>query len=152
MQNKRLNEKPLGKLLIEKGLIEQEHLDKALHVQKSKKGLLGQTMISLGYVTEKDIAQVITVQYGFPYLPLSNYEIDEKIVKMVPEEIARKYKLVPFLGAALPHDTSRGQRVPQKEALIPPQEQRRFCPSAASSCPSCFAIQSFPPSGACSQL
>ncbi|MBP6944169.1 MAG: type II secretion system protein GspE, partial [Candidatus Omnitrophica bacterium] len=67
---RRVITKTIGQLLLEKGVIKQAQLDEALKVQKEKGGLLGQILASLGYVTEEQIAQAITVQYGFPYLPL----------------------------------------------------------------------------------
>ena len=91
---KRLVNKPLGQLLLEKEIISKGQLDKALEIQKQKGGLLGQILVSLGYVDEKDIAQAIMAQYGYPYLPLENYDLNKEIVKMVPENVARQYGLV----------------------------------------------------------
>jgi len=45
---------------------------------------------------KEQIAQAITVQYGFPYLPLSNYDTDENAIKLVPENVARQYCLIPI--------------------------------------------------------
>ena len=53
-------------------------------------------MIALGFATEEDIALALTCQYGFPYLPLANYEMDESAIKMVPENVARQYCLIPI--------------------------------------------------------
>jgi len=91
---KRLVNKPLGQLLLEKEIISKGQLDKALEIKKQKGGLLGQILVSLGYVDEKDIAQAIMTQYGYPYLPLENYDLNKEIVKMVPENVARQYGLV----------------------------------------------------------
>lgn len=77
-------------------MIKQAQLDEALKVQKEKGGLLGQILAALGYVTEEQIAQAITIQYGFPYLPLSNYEVDEGAIKLVSENVARQYCLIPI--------------------------------------------------------
>ena len=96
MSVKRVITKTIGQLLLEKGVIKQAQLDEALKLQKEKGGLLGQILAGLGYVTEEQIAQAITVQYGFPYLPLSNYEMDEAAIKMVPENVARQYCLIPI--------------------------------------------------------
>ncbi|MFA5147510.1 MAG: hypothetical protein WC491_00120 [Candidatus Omnitrophota bacterium] len=93
---RRVITKTIGQLLLEKGVIKQAQLDEALKVQKEKGGLLGQILAGLGYVTEEQIAQAITVQYGFPYLPLSNYDMDEAAIKMVPENVARQYCLIPI--------------------------------------------------------
>ncbi len=88
--------KKIGQLLFEKRVIKQSQLDEALKIQQEKGGLLGQILAGLGYVTEEQIAQAITVQYGFPYLPLSNYEMDEAAVKIIPENVARQYCLIPI--------------------------------------------------------
>ena len=50
--------------------------------------------MALGYTTEEVIAQALTAQYGFPFLPLAGYEIDKEVAKSVPENIARQYGLV----------------------------------------------------------
>ena len=86
--------KPLGELLLEKGVINKKQLDKSLQIQKEKGGLLGQILVTLGYATEEEIAQAITIQYGLPYLPLSDYEIDPESVKLVSEQVARQYGLI----------------------------------------------------------
>lgn len=91
---RRVITKTIGQLLLEKGVIKQNQLDEALKIQKEKGGLLGQLLAGLGYVTEEQIAQVITVQYGFPYLPLFNYDMDAEAVKLIPENVARQYCLI----------------------------------------------------------
>jgi len=91
----RNNLKQLDELLTEAGLITKDQLQRALEVQRDKGGLIGQVLVDLGYVSEEAIAQVITAQYGFPYLPLENYEIDSEIVKIVPKNVAIQYCLIP---------------------------------------------------------
>lgn len=93
---RRVITKTIGQLLLEKGVIKEAQLDEALSAQKEKGGLIGQILAGLGYVTEEQIAQAITVQYGFPYLPLSNYDMDEAAIKMIPENVARQYCLIPI--------------------------------------------------------
>jgi len=92
---KRVTNKKLGELLMEKGIITSTQLDKSLEIQKEKGGLLGKILVDLGYAKEEEIAQALTVQYGFPYLPLENYEIDTSVIKLIPENVARQYFLVP---------------------------------------------------------
>ncbi len=86
----------LAELLLEKGIINEAQLEKALRIQKEKGGLIGQIFVSLGYAKEEEIAQAITVQYGFPYLPLKGYEIDADVVKLIPEHVARQYGIMPI--------------------------------------------------------
>jgi type IV pilus assembly protein PilB len=91
---KRLVKKQLGELLIERGLITKAQLEKALEVQGAKGGLIGHILVVLGFTKEEEIAQALTVQYGFPYLPLENYELNKDIVKLIPENVARQYCLI----------------------------------------------------------
>ena len=91
---KKMVPKQLGELLIESGVITPGQLKEALDLQKEKEELLGQILIGLGYATEQAIAQALTVQYGFPYLPLADYDIERDIARTVPEHIARQYGLI----------------------------------------------------------
>jgi type IV pilus assembly protein PilB len=91
---KKIIAKQLGELLIDCSLINQQQLEEALALQKEKGGLLGQVLVSLHYVTEEAIAQALTAQYGFPYLPLGGYEIDADVAKIIPEHVAKQYGLI----------------------------------------------------------
>lgn len=91
---KKILQKQLGELLVDCKLITRENLDEALRVQKDKGGLLGQVLVGLGYTTEEAIAQALTAQYGFPYLPLESYEIDSEVAKIIPVHVARQFNLV----------------------------------------------------------
>lgn len=92
---RRLIAKRLGDLLVERKLITTEQLKEGLRVQEAKGGLLGQILVNLGYTTEEAVAQVLTAQYGFPYLPLKNYSIDGDLLHLIPPNVARQYCLVP---------------------------------------------------------
>ncbi|MEK6568284.1 MAG: hypothetical protein AABZ27_06085 [Candidatus Omnitrophota bacterium] len=96
MFGKKIVNKKLGELLVEKELVTQEQLDEALELQKDKGGLIGEILVELKYTTEDDIAKMLTAQYGFAYLPLSNYEIDQSLISIIPERVARQYCLIPI--------------------------------------------------------
>ncbi|MBL7151796.1 MAG: hypothetical protein ISS32_00245 [Candidatus Omnitrophica bacterium] len=96
MPIRRIINKQLGELLIERGIINQQQLEKALTVQKEKGGLIGEVLVKIGFATEEDIAQALTAQFGFPYLPLSNYDIDPQIIGIIPGRVARQYILMPI--------------------------------------------------------
>lgn len=93
---KKTTSKQLGELLIEQEVINNEQLDIAREYQDKNGGLLGEILVHLKFATEKDIAQALTCQYGFPYLPLASYEIDPEVVNSVPESLCRKFCLIPI--------------------------------------------------------
>ena len=100
---RRLITKRIGEVLLERGLINRKQLEQALAQQKAHGGLTGQVLIQLGFVNEEEVALALTAQYGFPYLPLENYEIDGGLTELIPEQMARQYCLIPIdrIGNAL---------------------------------------------------
>lgn len=119
---RRVITKRIGEVLLERALINQQELDKALAHQQAHGGLMGQILIQLGFVTEEEIALALTAQYGFPYLPLDNYEIDTGLTTLIPEPMARKYCLIPIdrIGNALTlamADPSNVQAIEEVELL-----------------------------------
>ena len=94
---KRVVTKQLGELLLERGIINEEQLNKALKTQKERGGLIGQVLVTLGYAKEEEIAQALTVQYGFPYLPLECYEINVEAMRLIPQNVSEQYNLIACL-------------------------------------------------------
>ena len=92
---KRTQEK-LGEILLRQGAISKHQLEQALECQKTEGGLLGEIMIKLGYVSDREIAKAIISQYEFPYIPLENYDFNPEAAKLIPENVARQYRLVPL--------------------------------------------------------
>ncbi len=88
-------EMKLGDFLLSDKLITKEQLDQALETQKREPGKIGSILIRLGFVSEEDIAQVLSKQFGYPSINLSKFEIDEKVVELIKPEIARKHIVMP---------------------------------------------------------
>jgi len=86
----------LGEILMRNDVLTEEQLRMALDLQRREGGLLGEVLLKLGYVNERDIVQALTVQSGFPYLPLENYELKKEMKSLVPENVARQYSVVPL--------------------------------------------------------
>ena len=91
---RRVISKQLGELLLERGIINEEQLVNALKVQKERGGLIGPVLVMLGYGKEEEIAQALTVQYGFPYLPLECYEINAEAIKLIPQNVSEQYNII----------------------------------------------------------
>jgi hypothetical protein len=82
--------------LIERGVIDDRQLAIVLEAQKKNGGYLSQHLISLGYASEMDIANCLSSQYGFPYIPLGNYAISEKILEVIPIKLVKIYSVLPI--------------------------------------------------------
>ena len=88
--------KQLGEILVERGVISRAKLEEVLVFQKEKNILFGEALVEMKFGTEEDVVQALTCQYGFPYLPLANYEIAPEVVATVPIKICKQYCLVPI--------------------------------------------------------
>ena len=88
--------KPLGEILVERGVISRAKLEQVLVFQKEKGLLFGEALVEMKLATEEDVVQALTCQYGFPYLPLANYEIAPEVVATVPLNLCKQYSLVPI--------------------------------------------------------
>lgn len=86
----------LGDILIQKSLINQEQLEEALKEQKVRGTLLGDTLVELGYISQDDINDVLCDQLDIEYVDLRKADIDAAAVKLVSEDILRKYNLLPI--------------------------------------------------------
>ncbi len=92
---KKIN-KLLGEILVEKRIITKEQLNEALKVQAQDGGLIGEIIVKLGFASEEEIAQCLSYQYGFAYLPLDSYEISQEVIRLVPKNIVSHYCLIPL--------------------------------------------------------
>lgn len=78
------------------GLITREQLQKALQEQRVTGARLGYTLVKLGFVQEVEITKVLARQYRMPAVDLSRFEVDPKIIKMVPADVALKHTVLPL--------------------------------------------------------
>ena len=86
----------LGEILIKESLITQEQLQKALEHQRTNGGKLGSCLAKLGYITDDDITGVLSRQYGVPSINLKFYEIDPTVIKLIPQDTATRYQVIPL--------------------------------------------------------
>ena len=88
--------KPLGQILLEKDLINQEQLDEALKVQKNTTEQLGRILVDLGHVTEQDVLRSHAEQLGIPFLDLDRISVDDDVAKAIPQSVVQRYNAIPI--------------------------------------------------------
>ena len=88
--------RPLGEILLNKGLITQEQLDEALKVQKNTTEQIGRILVDLGYLTERDVLRAHAEQLSIPFLEFDNVSVDEDVAKTIPQSVVQRYNAVPI--------------------------------------------------------
>jgi len=86
----------LGDILIKEGLITREQLHQALAEQRASKHRLGYVLVKLGLVQELEITKLLARQYRMPAVDLSRFEVDPKLVKLIPSDLASKNVVLPL--------------------------------------------------------
>jgi len=88
--------KPLGQILLEKDLINQEQLDEALKVQKNTTEQLGRILVDLGHATEQDVLRSHAEQLGIPFLDRDRISVDDDVAKAIPQSVVQRYNAIPI--------------------------------------------------------
>ncbi len=86
----------LGELLVQQGLISQDQLRIALMEQTEHDMPLGRQLVRLGFVTEAMIRDILAHTIGQEGIDLANVVADGEALKLVPEEFARRHRLLPI--------------------------------------------------------
>src|SRR6266571_645550 len=93
----------LGDLLVKEKIINPEQLQQATKVQKETNCRLGSALVKLNFLSDEDVTNFLSRQYGVPAINLPYFEIDASVVKLIPYETAKRYQILPLsrVGASL---------------------------------------------------
>ncbi len=86
----------IGDLLVREGLITKDQLEKALQEQRQNGTRVGYNLVKLGFVQEIELTKTLARQYKMPAVDLSKFEVDPKIVKLIPADLAVKNLVLPL--------------------------------------------------------
>ncbi|AXA91049.1 GspE/PulE family protein [Massilia sp. YMA4] len=88
---------PLGKLLIEKGVISEDQLRIALIEQKRGGEPLGRLLITLGFVTEATVREALSENLNTQSADLNALVVDAVALKLIPKDVAARYSVFPIV-------------------------------------------------------
>jgi len=86
----------LGELLLREKVINQDQLKTAADYEKKNKVTIGSALVTLGHVSEEEMAQALSRQLGYPYIDLSQFEVYPDVINLIPVDIAKKHKIMPI--------------------------------------------------------
>lgn len=86
----------IGDVLFKEGLITAEQLAKALQEQKQSGTRVGYNLVKLGFIQEVELTKALAKQHKMPAVDLSRFEVDPKIAKMIPNDLAQKNLVLPL--------------------------------------------------------
>jgi len=86
----------IGDLLHREGLITADQLAKALLEQKQSGMRVGYNLVKLGFIQEIELTKILAKQHKMPAVDLSRFEVDRKLAKMIPSDLALKNLVIPL--------------------------------------------------------
>ncbi len=86
----------IGDLLVKEGLISREQLQKALDEQRQSGTRVGYNLVKLGFIEENQLTRTLARQFKMPAVDLSKFEVDTKIIKLIPTDLATKNLVLPL--------------------------------------------------------
>ena len=85
-----------GQFLVNAGRIDAAQLASALALQKEMGGRLGESLVSLGHISESLLFSELARKHGVRYVLLGDYRVDPGVLRLVPERLIRSRRVVPF--------------------------------------------------------
>jgi len=85
----------LGELLVRENMISLGQLQRAQDEQRRTGGRVGYHLTKLGFIEENELTSFLSQQYGVPSIDLSEFEIDEDVIRLIPKEVAEKHCVCP---------------------------------------------------------
>ena len=95
---RRRSPKRLGEILIEEGLLTLDQLEEVLAQQQKSTNAtpLGEMLIDQGYISQRDLAKALVLQYAIPYMPATSYNVDFELMSKVPLDVMEQFRFVPL--------------------------------------------------------
>jgi hypothetical protein len=87
---------PIGQILVEKGYLDQVQLTSGLSHQRQFGGRLGRALVSLRFVTEKDLMVALASQHQVLFIELGEMRIPRQVLRLLPEEYIRSHRVLPI--------------------------------------------------------
>ncbi len=84
----------IGDLLVQNRIITHEQLMAALAEQKKTGRKLGKTLLDLNFISETDLLNFLSRQLQIPFIDISHYQRDDKVVNELPESLARRFRVL----------------------------------------------------------
>lgn len=87
----------MGDVFVQSGLITEEQLKQAVDKQRQLKSQeqIGEVLVSMGMITERDRVRCMGEQWGVQYIDLAETPIEPELLQTVTQELARRFKVIP---------------------------------------------------------
>lgn len=91
-----INDDQLKKFILSSGLVTKTDFENIENKAVEEKRKIGDMLLSLGKISEVDLKRMEAFVLGIPYISLVGKKIDEGVLSLIPEPIARNYNIIGY--------------------------------------------------------
>jgi len=93
----------LGDILVRTGMITVEQVKEALQISQKENKIIGLVLVEKGMIKPRDLVTALSIQMKVPLIDLRRHKVNNEALRMVPEALARKHKVLPLdvIGGSL---------------------------------------------------
>jgi type IV pilus assembly protein PilB len=85
----------LGDMLLETGRLTKSQFELAQREKNRTGAKFGEICERLGFISHSEVLEFVGQQTETPYLDFSKTPVDDEVIKLIPGDLARSYKLIP---------------------------------------------------------
>src|SRR5437016_13445743 len=89
-------QKKLGEILVDWGIITTKEVAKALEYAKEKKKRIGEALVEMKLVNEVNVYKALAAQHNMEYIDLDKNSVPPNAVNLIPDELMRKHLILPL--------------------------------------------------------
>jgi len=86
----------LKNIIVGSGRVSKEDFDAAAQSALEIGQDIRDVLVFRGLIRQDEISKLIAQHYNVPYLSLKHYKIPEEVINIIPERLARNYRMVPL--------------------------------------------------------
>src|SRR5688572_18588199 len=89
-------QKKLGEILVEWGIINPKEQQKAVEHAKAKSMRIGEALLDLKLCSENNVYKALAAQHNMEYIELDKLSVSPNAVTLVPDDLMRKHLILPL--------------------------------------------------------
>ncbi|NCG55557.1 MAG: type II/IV secretion system protein [Proteobacteria bacterium] len=87
--------KKVGEILLEKGWVTEEQVQKALSYGKAENCRIGEALLNLEICSQEQVTRALAIHFQLPFANLGKYVIPQEIIDAVPKDVALEHRIIP---------------------------------------------------------
>ncbi|MFQ6131597.1 MAG: GspE/PulE family protein [Armatimonadota bacterium] len=89
----------IGQILVDNTELTEDKLQEALRISEETKEFIGQVLVNMGHITERENAICLGMQFGVPFVDLAEVTLEENAGALLPESMMRKHRCIPIAAS-----------------------------------------------------